>query len=117
MKQISIFLLPAIFAACGPGTVEGRHADPDEFAPVYAEMLILAAGPGSGHSTRMTQDSILASAGMSREQFGATVKWYNQDLTRWGDLLQRVVRYLEEKSGDPSGRGSAQAPGRQPSLR
>ena len=35
---------------------------------------------------------------MTREDFKATVDWYNRDLTRWGALLQNVVRYLEEKS-------------------
>jgi hypothetical protein len=92
-----LFLLA--ITSCGPGTGGDDFLPPERFAPVYAEMLIWTTGADSlGRSARQAQDSILASSGMTREDFKATVDWYNRDLTRWGVLLQNVVRYLEEKS-------------------
>lgn len=113
MKSTATLLLLSAVAACGPVAGDDAHPDPEQFAPVYAEMLIHATDPesGRGASGAERQDSILASAGMTREQFNATVEWYNREPARWGDLLQNVVRYLQEKSDRPGERGPPEAPG------
>jgi hypothetical protein len=101
-KTAAPLILFCVFWACGPGGGNESHPPPEGFAPVYAEMLIWATDTdslgASGGSARAAQDSILASSGMTREDFNATVEWYNRDVTRWGNLLENVVRYLEEKS-------------------
>ena len=102
MKNTAPIVFLCALAACGPVTGDESYPGPQEFGPVYAEMLIRATDPAtvtsSGASRQGAQDSILASTGMTREEFNATVEWYNQDVKRWGELLQNVVRYLEEES-------------------
>jgi len=106
MKRIPIIGLLAACAACGPGSGESQIMNPDEFAPIYATVLIQAAVTDTGkvaHTTaRERQDSILTESGITREQFFATLEWHNKDPRRWASLLENVVRHLEEKT-EPSG--------------
>jgi hypothetical protein len=115
MKNPAPIIFLCTLAACGPLSGDSSYRGPEEFGPVYAEMLVRATDPDTitspGASPQMGQDSILASAGMTREEFNATVEWYNRDVKRWGDLLQNVVRYLEEKSETREGNDSSKGPG------
>ncbi|MGB5875124.1 MAG: hypothetical protein WBG01_01460 [Bacteroidota bacterium] len=115
MKNPAHIIILCTLAACSPVTGDNSYRGPEEFGPVYAEMLVRATDPETitspGASPQMAQDSILASAGMTREDFKATVEWYNRDVKRWGDLLQNVVRYLEEKSETREENDSSKGPG------
>ena len=68
----------SVYARLTTATVTARPVPPDSL--------------GSAHMV----DSILALEGVTREQFNATVRWYNQDVTRWKPFFDEVVQALED---------------------
>jgi hypothetical protein len=71
-----------------------------QFVSVYARLTTASVTahpvpPDSLGSARMV-DSILALEGVTREQFNATVNWYNKDVTRWKPFFDEVVAALED---------------------
>lgn len=75
---------------------------PDEkFAQLYAELLVMAADDSTRALAEapagQRADSLLGAAGVSREDYLRTVDWYNEDVTRWRELLARVVALLEHR--------------------
>jgi hypothetical protein len=70
------------------------------FVSVYAKLTSATVTarpvpPDSLSSARMV-DSILNQEGVSREQFNATVQWYDQDVKRWKPIFDEVVLALED---------------------
>jgi len=71
-----------------------------KFVSVYAKLTSASVTarpvpPDSLGSARMV-DSILALEGVTREQFDATVRWYDEDVQRWRPFFDEVVRALED---------------------
>lgn len=71
-----------------------------KFVSVYARLTTatVTARPVPPDSLGSAQivDSILALEGVTREQFEATVHWYNEDVERWKPFFDEVVRALED---------------------
>ncbi len=42
-------------------------------------------------------DSVFSKAGVTREQYSATVAWYNEDVRRWKVLSDDIVREVERR--------------------
>lgn len=96
-------ILMLIFAAGCQGPGGGQRIIPeDRFAGVYADLLEVGQrGKVSGWDASRAQaaaDSVLIRAGVTREEFQATVAWLNDDLTRWKSVSEKSVRILEERS-------------------
>ena len=43
-------------------------------------------------------DSVFARNHVSRDQYRATVRWYNEDVVRWKGFFDDVAKALEERS-------------------
>lgn len=71
-----------------------------KFVSVYARLTTATVtarpAPPDSLSSAQLADSILALEGVTREQFDATVHWYNEDVTRWKPFFDKVVQALED---------------------
>jgi hypothetical protein len=71
-----------------------------KFVSLYAKLTTNSVTarpviPDSLSPARMV-DSVLASEGVTRDQFSATVRWYNEDIRRWKPFFDEVVQALED---------------------
>ncbi|MBP1647766.1 MAG: hypothetical protein H6Q30_1211 [Bacteroidetes bacterium] len=71
-----------------------------KFVSVYARLTAATVTsrpvrPDSLSSAQMV-DSLLALEGVTREQYNATVQWYNEDVQRWKTFFDDVVAALED---------------------
>ena len=102
MKILPYILLVLILPSCGTGA-EGREAiKRDKFTEVYTTLLEEGIrdrknGLDSIASSRNATE-ILTKAGVTREDFQNTVRWYNSDVQRWRLFLDEVVKRLEERA-------------------
>jgi hypothetical protein len=102
MNHLVIFAAVLIVAGCTRPGGSGSVMSEKQFAHVYAALLDAgqrsrdeAWDPGR---TRLTADSVLHAAGVTREDYRATVAWLNEDVTRWKAVSEETVRVLEEKA-------------------
>ena len=77
------------------------HVIPEpKFVSVYARLTTASVTarplPADSLGPARIVDSILTLEGVTREQFEATVRWYNQDVTRWKPFFDEVVAALED---------------------
>ncbi len=101
-KACLLLLLPMLLSSCGSGS-KGREAiKREQFVAVYASLLeedirartyVLDSVAAAGNNA-----TVLADAGVTREDFQNTMKWYNADVERWQPFLDDVVRKLEARS-------------------
>jgi len=87
---------------CSRSTGDAPPIDVEKFAELYANLLVVSAQDSSSRladaPTGAAADSVLAQAGVTREAYEQTVRWYNEDVRRWRDLLDRVVSRLEKRA-------------------
>ena len=110
------FLLTALLllgSGCVPGSPDRSHAPLDRFAGAYAGLLETSGGAGVDSLARERSiDSVLAAHGIDRAGFQASVTWCNEDVHRWREVMEEVVRRLEQKqSPTPTGGISPGRPG------
>ncbi len=102
VKQILIILSTSLIWACSPVSEARPPIEMDRFAGLYADML-LASSTGqqstrdSSQQTTSQAKSLLPVWNVTPEEYEATLTWYNQDVKRWGPLLEQVVQKLEER--------------------
>jgi hypothetical protein len=102
-KSIALISLAAFFLVpLGSCRHEGQSniLPESKFVSVYARLTAVTVTarpvpPDSLGSARLV-DSILTLEGVTREQFDATVRWYNEDVQRWKPFFDQVVRALED---------------------
>jgi len=106
---IALSTLLLLQSACQKKQQEAVIPEP-KFVSVYAKLTTasVTAHPvfiDSLGPARMV-DSILATEGVTRQQFNATVAWYNKDVQRWKPFLDEVVKALEDsvKANQNSGK-------------
>jgi len=102
VKKIIILLSTSLMWACHPASEAHPPIEMDRFAGLYADML-LAPSTGeqstldSSQQSTLQAKSVLTVWNVTPEEYEATVTWYNQDVKRWGPLLEHVVQKLEER--------------------
>jgi hypothetical protein len=102
MNHRTIFAAVLIVAGCTRPGGSGTIMTEKQFAHVYAGLLN-EGQRGRNESwdpgrTRLAADSVLHAAGVTREDYRATVAWLNEDVMRWKAVSEETVRILEEKS-------------------
>ena len=85
----SLLMALAVFA-CSSSTSDSPPVPSETFARIYAELLVLSSADSAESladaPAGAAADSVLARAGVTREAYQETVRWYNEDVTRWRDL-------------------------------
>lgn len=97
-----LFLLCTALLGCRSSSFDAPPIEHQNFARLYAELLVLAADDSTASLAEAPAgeraDSILERAGVSREDYMETVRWYNEDVSRWRELLAEVVVLLEQRA-------------------
>jgi hypothetical protein len=89
----ALFLLTLI--SCQGTKRPGLSAAEGEFARVYARLVMASSDQNVASGT--TPEQILKDAGMTQEEFRKTVAEYNRDPQRWGTLIEKVQKIVEEE--------------------
>ena len=110
------FLFTALFLlapGCMPGSPDSTNATLDQFAGAYAGLLETSGAAGADSLARERSiDSVLTANGIDRAGFQASVDWCNEDVRRWKEVMEEVVRRLEQKQTPaPTGEISPGRPG------
>jgi len=100
--KIHMFVAVAFMSALGSCRHEGPPdslIDKPRFVQLYCDLLRNAQrvrdwGQDSVVARRYA-DSVMASAGITDEQFESTLRWYNEDIERWREFSEEVTRTLE----------------------
>ncbi len=92
-----LIALLLFLAGCPGKPRESRAPVPIErFAAAYADLLASRIPAGSDSlDERSTTDSLLASHHLTRAEFMAGVHFYNQDVSRWKEVTDQIVRLTE----------------------
>ncbi len=100
--RTTLLLLVLFLAGCARHSTHVRPLDRTTFTTVYvdleATLWALKRTTGDTLVIARAADSVLASHGVTREQYMATVEWYNDDWTRWKGFYDDVGKQLEERS-------------------
>lgn len=102
MSIRTLVLAIGVLAGCTRTGVSGSIMTKEKFATVYAGLL--EAGQKSKEQawdpgrTRLAVDSVLVGAGVTRDDYRATVSWLNDDVVRWRGVSEETVKILEEKA-------------------
>jgi hypothetical protein len=95
---LAMLLLTLLSAGCSRTTGDAGPAPRSGFAAAYAGLLEISGRADLDSIARAHAiDSLLTASGMDRARFQAEVEWCNQDVVRWKDVMEEIVRRLEEK--------------------
>jgi hypothetical protein len=107
MRPIVAAILFLTLASCRGTNRADASGDEEKFAQVYARLVLISSDPQAGSGT--TPEQILKGAGMTQEEFRRRVAEYNRDPQRWGALIEKVQKIVEEevarKASPPSSPG------------
>ena len=106
MKTLTVIvsaILLGLFSSCSHR--EGNPPDsilpPGSFAATYVHLVKLGVQPttvpadSSRHRIRV--DSLFSEIGVTREQFQASVKWYNAEPARWREVMDSAASILDRE--------------------
>ena len=102
MRLLLCVALCVGLGGCSPSEQQAPPIPEETFARLYAKLLTLSdedTTPSLAENPAgLEADSILAREGVTREAYMETVRWYNEDVTRWRGLLSRIVSDLERRA-------------------
>jgi hypothetical protein len=80
-----------------------RRLGEKEFASLYLQLVKAGASVreigGDTSQAHRKAEEVLRSAGVSKEEVDATVRWYNADVTRWKGLYEEVMTVAGDSLG------------------
>ncbi len=86
----------ALLAGSCSRSQEPRPLDQRRFAQLYVQLNragVSVRDMGSDTAAaRRRADNVLRRAGVSRQEVEATVRWYNEDVTRWKGFFDAVMK-------------------------
>ncbi|HUI64280.1 MAG TPA: hypothetical protein VL126_05545 [Bacteroidota bacterium] len=99
--HFTLLVLLAI-TACTPRARNAAVIPEEKFAAIYASLIETGeASQKAGLDTtaeHAAADSVLRSAGVTADQFRATVQALNADVRKWKTVSDAVARILEERA-------------------
>ncbi len=99
-------LFPLIFLlSCQFGPRPAGVLDQDRFVVVYCDMLQESLrsrnAKADAHTSAGNAAAVLDRTGISRDTYEATVRWYNEDVSRWKRFMDEVAQELERRESTP----------------
>jgi len=94
------------FAGCNAISGGGRTIPRERFAVIYADLM--ETGQRSRQwgwdrtRAQSAADSVLVKGECTREQFEATVRLLNENVTRWREICDATTRILEQRTSGPA---------------
>jgi len=104
MKPLLAAILLVTLSSCRGTNRDATSGDEEKFARVYAMLVMVSSDPQM--ASRTPPEQILADAGMTREEFRRTVADYNRDPQRWGSLIVKVQKIIDEEIARPDSNSS-----------
>jgi len=103
MKEMHLALLVLLaLSACAPRARDAAVIPEEKFAAIYASLIETGeVSQKAGLDTTRAHaaaDSVLRSAGVTADQFRATVQALNADVRKWKMVSDAVARILEERA-------------------
>lgn len=98
----TLLLAVALMAGCTPGKPGSGPVNQHSFAEVYVDMTasVWAAKRTTSDTTVLAHvaDSVIATHGITVEQYRKTFAWYNADVERWRSFYDEATKIFEERS-------------------
>jgi hypothetical protein len=106
MRYVTPLLFSLLFLiSCDSGRRPSGVMDEERFVTVYCDLLqqsLRSRNTRADPSTAAANaQAILDSAGVSRDSYQATYRWYNEDVTRWKAFWEEVTKELERRETIP----------------
>ncbi|MCC6397178.1 MAG: DUF4296 domain-containing protein [Bacteroidetes bacterium] len=106
MRYVFPLLLAMLFlTSCDAGRRPAGVLDQERFVAVYCDLLqqtLRSRNTRADPSTAAANaQAVLDSAGVSRDSYQATYRWYNEDVTRWKAFWEEVTKELERRESIP----------------
>ncbi len=96
VRHIIVLLAAALLLASCGRQAGGRVLDERQFATLYVQLTragVSVRDMASDSATaRRKADEVLRRAGVSRRDVETTVRWYNEDVTRWRGFFDDVMK-------------------------
>jgi hypothetical protein len=101
LRSVLLLILLAFgLTSCGRQEGTPSRIDEGKFLSLYTNLLKNAQNMRNwGQDPRTAAryaDSILANAGVSRQAFDETIRWYNADVRRWKSFSEAVIHDLDQ---------------------
>ncbi|HEX9006380.1 MAG TPA: hypothetical protein VF889_03730 [Bacteroidota bacterium] len=97
---LSLAVAALLAGSCSPRG-EPRPLDQEQFARLYVQLTRAGVSvrdlASDTLAARRRADDVLRRAGVSRSEVEATVRWYNEDVTRWKGLFDEVMRIATDQ--------------------
>ena len=101
MRIVGIFFL-LVLIGCGRGPSGPKPLDRQQFVALYADLeaTLWSATRTTADTVALAHvaDSVLAAHAINRDQYLETLRWYNEDATRWKGFFDEVGKILEDRS-------------------
>ncbi len=96
---LALAVAALLAGSCNRG--EPRPLDQRQFAQLYVQLTRAGVSvrdlASDTLAARRRADEVLRRAGVSRQEVEATVRWYNEDVTRWKGLFDEVMKIATDQ--------------------
>jgi hypothetical protein len=101
IKSLSrIIPLVVIVLTSLPGCEENKVIDEEKFINIYTDIIIArdtTSLSSNQESENVIINAVLKKWGATPEDYQETIKYYNQESSRWEDFFSKAIKHLEEK--------------------
>jgi hypothetical protein len=105
MRMFYSILLAFLLISCKSEGPPAGALDEEQFVTAYCDLLEASLRSRNTHADSITAagnaSAALNNAGVSREAFDLTRRWYDQDVNRWKAFMDKVIAELERREMKP----------------
>lgn len=95
-----IIFLIVLGLTLSSGCKENKVIDEEKFINIYTDIIIArdttSLSPNQ-ESENAIINAVLKKWGTTPENYQETIKYYNQESSRWEDFFSKAIKHLEEK--------------------
>lgn len=105
MKSFALLLMAFCLISCGAGSPPAGVLDQERFVQVYCDLLESSLRSRNSRAEPATAaanaSTVLEKAGVTREAYEQTRRWYDQDMERWKTFMEAVTAECERRELKP----------------